>query len=192
MTTMRIRRIESTDLPERVRWFNHPAVYEKMPLDAPVSLVGSQQWLAKNALDGSRIDLAFYSEPGGAKIQLLAMGGLVSIDYRHGRCELYIAVNPGLTGHGIGSRSVKWMCAYAFARLGLRRVYLYTIATNEGANRFYERLGFSREGTLREHQVHLGRPVDRCVFGLLRDEWIQKNDGKLVEPDDEIVLPNNA
>ena len=166
------RLIESRDLVERVRWFNHPAIYENMPLDTPVSLGGTQAWYSRVVSNSSRKDYAFTRlDERGVESDLVAMGGLVSIDHRHRRCELYIAVNPFMTGQGIGHAVVRWMCDQAFYRIGVHRVFLYTIADNEGANRFYKRLGFAKEGVLRDHQVHLGRLVDRCVFGILRAEW---------------------
>ena len=51
------------------------------------------------------------------------------------------------------------------------RIYLYTLAANEGARRLYKRCGFAHEGVLRKHAYHNGEFVDRHVQGLLRKEW---------------------
>lgn len=174
MDLVGVRLIESGDLGERVRWFNHPRIYQNMPLDTPVSLAGTRAWHSRIVLDSTRKDFVFARlDQEDTESELVVMGGLVSIDYRHQRCELYVAVNPFMIGQGFGRRAVQWMCYYAFTRIGVRRVFLYTVADNERANQFYQRLGFVKEGVLREHQIHMGRVVDRCVFGLLKEEWAE-------------------
>lgn len=176
MKSIGVRLIEARDLTDRVKWFNDPGLYENMPLEYPVSLGGTQAWYSRVVSDVSRKDFVFVRlNDKGEELELVAMGGLVSIDHRHRRSELYVAVNPRLTGQGIGHSAVQWMCNHAFHTIGLYRVFLYTIADNDGAARFYQRQGFVKEGVLRSHQIHMGRFVDRYVFGILRDEWEGKN-----------------
>ncbi len=61
---------------------------------------------------------------------------------------------------------------YAFKTLGLNRVFLYTYKTNGRANHLYEKTGFVLEGTLRQHSWHNGQVCDRCIWGILREEWL--------------------
>lgn len=79
-----------------------------------------------------------------------------------------VAVDPRRHGQGIAGA----MLADAIARLraeGVRRVELYAEADNPRALRFYGKLGFVHEGTLRQFykradQAHY---VDEWVMGLL-------------------------
>jgi RimJ/RimL family protein N-acetyltransferase len=167
---MTVRRLESEDLPTRVQWFTTPSIYRQMPIDVPISLEDTRRWFANNALDQRRRDFVFeaHSDAGPTRV---AMGGLVDIDRQHGRAELYILVDPERTGQGYGTRAVQWLCNYAFAELGLVRVWLKTVDLNTGARHLYQRLGFQHEGTLRSHLYHRGRRADHHVLGMLRDEW---------------------
>jgi RimJ/RimL family protein N-acetyltransferase len=61
--------------------------------------------------------------------------------------------------------------AFAFGRLGLHRVFADTDPRNAPSIRALERLGFVREGVLREHYLVQGEPQDAVVYGLLRSEW---------------------
>lgn len=166
-----VRRLEQGDLPTRVAWLNSPEVYTQMIVDLPLSMAGTQQWFASNVLNDARRDFTFLSTSQDEQGRIVAMGGLTDIDYRHGRAELYIVADPSRMGRGFGTSAVRWLCNFGFLQLNLERIYLYTMATNAGARRLYERLGFVEEGVLRRHARHLGRLVDRHVHGLLRDEW---------------------
>jgi diamine N-acetyltransferase len=170
MQKISARRLEASDLPLRVDWFNHPAVRSQIMLESPISLASTQRWLNDNLLNDRRIDFAFeQSQP--QRVDVVCMTGLVSIDYKHRRAELYIVVAPTLTGQGIGSQALRWTCNYAFGELALNRIYLYTLNDNVRARAFYERHGFRCEGVMRQHSLHQGVFVDRYIHGLLRQEW---------------------
>lgn len=166
---IRARRLESDDLSVRVRWFNSPTVYAQMVIDTPLSLSGTKQWYSSAVLDDRRRDFSFEESTSPGRI--VAMGGLTDVSRQHGHAELYIVVDPERHGCGYGSAAVRWLCNYGFIHLNLHRIYLYTMVSNDGARRIYERLGFVQEGRLRRHTLHHGEYVDRYVYGLLRAEW---------------------
>jgi diamine N-acetyltransferase len=167
-----VRRLEYSDLSTRVEWFNTPSVYQQMTLSVPMSLSDTQKWFTQNTLNPRRLDFSFLIQSSEHKeYDLGAMGGLVDIDNCHQRAELYILVKPGMTGQGIGQRSVRWLCNYGFLHLSLIRIYLYTIEGNDKARQLYTRNGFSHEGILRKHLFHNGNFEDRYIQGLLRSEW---------------------
>ena len=79
-----------------------------------------------------------------------------------------LAVDPQCHGNGIGHA----MLTDAIERLkadGVRRIELYAESDNDQALRFYRKLGFVHEGTLREFYKRANEPhyVDEYVLGLL-------------------------
>jgi RimJ/RimL family protein N-acetyltransferase len=79
-----------------------------------------------------------------------------------------LAVDPRRHGQGVGHA----MLTDAIARLkadGVRRIELFAESDNLGALRFYEKLGFVHEGTLREFYKRASEPhyVDEYILGLL-------------------------
>jgi [ribosomal protein S5]-alanine N-acetyltransferase len=60
---------------------------------------------------------------------------------------------------------------WAFNTLDLNRVEAETDTRNMASARVLERLGFAREGTLREDRVVNGEVSDSWVYGLLRRDW---------------------
>ncbi|MDM0046796.1 GNAT family N-acetyltransferase [Variovorax dokdonensis] len=79
-----------------------------------------------------------------------------------------LAVDPQRHGQGVGQA----MLADAIERLkadGVRRIELYAESDNAQALRFYQKLGFVHEGTLRQFYKRADEPhfVDEYVMGLL-------------------------
>jgi RimJ/RimL family protein N-acetyltransferase len=59
----------------------------------------------------------------------------------------------------------------AFDTLDLNRVQSETDTRNTASNRVLEKLGFLREGRLREDCIVDGEVSDSFVYGLLRRDW---------------------
>ena len=74
-------------------------------------------------------------------------------------------------GRGVGTASVRRLVDRVFAETDLRRLYALVHDENVASCRLLERLGFAREGLLREHFVIEGRPANEVYYGLLRREW---------------------
>ncbi|MFI6138898.1 GNAT family N-acetyltransferase [Streptomyces griseus] len=74
-------------------------------------------------------------------------------------------------GHGYATESAHAVLRWAFDTLDLNRVQAETDTRNTASARVLEKLGFVREGTLREDCVVNGDVSDSWVFGLLRREW---------------------
>jgi RimJ/RimL family protein N-acetyltransferase len=74
-------------------------------------------------------------------------------------------------GQGYATEAARAVLGWAFARLDLNRVQAETDTRNIASARVLEKLGFVREGTLREDCVVDGEVSDSWVYGLLRREW---------------------
>lgn len=174
MASIIVRRLEREDLQTRVAWFNQQSVYRQMTFDIPSSLADTEEWFSRNRLNRNRADFCFFLRDDENEVTRVAMGGLVDISQRHRRAEIYVVVNPEMTGRGIGQKTVQWLCNYGFSELNLMRIYLFTLPDNARAQRLYELSGFVREGVLRQHVYHRNNLTDRHVYGLLRKEWLQQ------------------
>ncbi len=74
-------------------------------------------------------------------------------------------------GHGFATEAAGAVLRWAFDTLDLNRVQAETDTRNIASSRVLEKLGFVREGTLREDCIVDGEVSDSWVFGLLRREW---------------------
>jgi len=74
-------------------------------------------------------------------------------------------------GNGFATEAAGALLQWAFDTLDLNRVQTETDTRNIASSRVLEKLGFIREGTLREDCVVNGQVSDSWVYGLLRREW---------------------
>lgn len=79
-------------------------------------------------------------------------------------------------GHGYATEAARGLLQWAFATLDLNRVQAETDTRNVASARVLEKLGFVREGTLREDCIVNGDVSDSWVYGLLRREWQASSD----------------
>jgi ribosomal-protein-alanine N-acetyltransferase len=90
---------------------------------------------------------------------------------QHRRAELGYSVRKDLWGKGLGTDAAATLVGYAFEHLGLRRLEADVDPRNVSSLRVLEKLGFLREGYLRERWELGGEVQDGIFFGLLRREW---------------------
>ncbi len=74
-------------------------------------------------------------------------------------------------GHGYATEAAHALLRWAFDTLDLNRVQAEADTRNAASARVLEKLGFQREGTLREDCIVNGDVSDSWVYGLLRREW---------------------
>jgi RimJ/RimL family protein N-acetyltransferase len=74
-------------------------------------------------------------------------------------------------GHGYATEAVCALLQWAFDTLDLNRVQAEVDTRNAASARVLEKLGFLREGTLREDCVVDGVVSDSWVYGLIRSQW---------------------
>lgn len=120
--------------------------------------------------------------PGAARLPALAIAdarsleflggiGLYRVDIHHRRGEVGFWLTPAARGRGIGSRAVGLVTGWAFESLGFERVELTTTPDNEPTLRLADRLGFTKEGVMRERNRERGRRVDVVMLAVLRRDW---------------------
>ena len=87
------------------------------------------------------------------------------------RAELGYMLGRPHWGRGYAAEAQRRVIDHAFGDLGLTRLEADTHPLNEASIRSLERLGFTREGTLRERWTVAGEVSDSAIFGLLAREW---------------------
>ena len=90
-------------------------------------------------------------------------------DYRS--ASMGYCLDDAAWGHGYATEAARALLQWAFDTLDLNRVQAETDTRNAASARVLEKLGFVREGTLREDCVVNGEVSDSWVYGLLRRQW---------------------
>ena len=76
-------------------------------------------------------------------------------------------------GRGFVPRAVALLSAWAFDELDAARVQLGTLPGNTASERVAEKVGFRREGVLRDYLEQEGEPTDMLMWSLLPGELVQ-------------------
>jgi ribosomal-protein-alanine N-acetyltransferase len=103
--------------------------------------------------------------------QLIGQAALYSFDSQNRRCDIGYALGRGHWGKGYALEALTALLAYGFAALDLNRVEADIDPRNDASARALERLGFQREGLMRERWIVAGEICDTAFYGLLKREW---------------------
>jgi ribosomal-protein-serine acetyltransferase len=102
--------------------------------------------------------------------ELLGSIGLFGFNWKARRAEIGYWVSKDEEGKGIITRATKLLIDYAFDELGLNRIEIRCSAENVRSAAVPERLGFKKEGHLRQAEFRNGHLHDFLIFGLLRED----------------------
>jgi RimJ/RimL family protein N-acetyltransferase len=107
--------------------------------------------------------------------RLIGFVQLANIDQRMRRAELGIAIGDrSVQGRGLGTAAVRLLLDYAFTVKNLERIYAEVFSYNQRSQKLMERVGFQREGLLRQHDIRNGKRQDVIHFGILKPEFYEK------------------
>ena len=106
--------------------------------------------------------------------RLLGHASLFNFSEQSGRADIGYGLARQHWGQGFMHEALCAIVDYAFGPLGLRRLEAYVDPANAASLRALERLGFAREGVLRE-RWQVGETIsDSVLFGLLAREWRER------------------
>lgn len=87
------------------------------------------------------------------------------------RAEIGYALRRAFWGQGYMHEALGAFVRYAFETLDFNRLEADIDPRNVASAKVLERLGFQREGLLRERWIVNGEVSDTALYGLLRREW---------------------
>lgn len=162
-----IRKFEKSDIPNKVKWINDPFNNAYLHYDLPLEVGKTENWFDKNKDRTDRYDAII--EANGIPVGLI---GLLAIDSINKKAEYYVTLGERkYLGKGIAAEASGMLLDCAFHQLGLNRVYLYVETDNLAAVKLYERIGFRREGVMKNDLFSKGRFVDRYVYGITKKDF---------------------
>lgn len=96
---------------------------------------------------------------------------LFQLYWRHQRAEIGYALQRRLWGRGLMTEALTALFDFAFGKLGLHRLEADVEPRNEKSLAILDRMGFRREGLLRERFRVEDEVQDSLILGLLKPEW---------------------
>jgi ribosomal-protein-alanine N-acetyltransferase len=92
------------------------------------------------------------------------------------QAEMGYDLDPAFWGKGIMTEALSAIIQFGFDQMGLHRIEVLISHHNKRSQQLIRRLGFKREGVLRDHYFIEGRFSDDVIFSLLKEEWKAHHD----------------
>ena len=103
--------------------------------------------------------------------RLLGSCTLSDICWEHQRAEVGFALGWAHWGQGFMREALPLLLRHAFEGLGINRLEADVDPRNAASLHLLEKLGFRREGYLRQRYLQLGERQDSVLLGLLAEDW---------------------
>ncbi|MBR7794485.1 MAG: GNAT family N-acetyltransferase [Bacillota bacterium] len=87
---------------------------------------------------------------------------------KHKRAEIGYEIHPEQWRKGYISEAVSKVLSYGFDLMGLNRIGAVVFIENDASNKLLEKVGFQKEGVLRDYMYQGGKAYDTYVYSLLR------------------------
>jgi RimJ/RimL family protein N-acetyltransferase len=169
---IRLRAIEKDDLPRFVTWLNDPEVRQGLMIFLPLSLAEEEQWFENMLKRPAEQHPMVIEIAVDGKWLPIGNCGFDNINWRARAGELGLFIGEkGYWNQGYGSEVMRLLLKHGFDTLNLNRIALIVYANNPRAVRVYEKVGFIKEGLLRQAHFQNGEYIDVVTMSVLRSEW---------------------
>ena len=164
--TLGLRAMTEADLPIVWSWRNHDAIRKFMLTQDKIALDVHRSWFETSSKDPSRhlMILERDQQPSGFMN--------IKVDQVNNSADWGFYAAPGAP-KGTGTLMGQAAITYAFQNLGVNKICGQVLGFNDASLRFHEKLGFQKEGVLREHARIKNSYHALVCFGLLKRDWLQ-------------------
>jgi RimJ/RimL family protein N-acetyltransferase len=174
ITTQRLalRLVREEDLPSLLEMNADDAVTRYLPYESWRGMEDAREWLGRavaRLAAGEAWQFVIVQRASG---RVIGSCLLFHFDLPNGRAELGYLLGREHWGAGYMQEAAAALIDFAFGTVGLRRLEAQIDPRNEASARLLERVGFIKEGHLRQRWVSKGEISDSGLYGLLRSEWV--------------------
>ncbi len=166
-----IRLVAESDLPALLEVNSSAEVTALLPYARWQTMADAEAWLRRmEGIQATGLALQFVVAD---KSSSRAIGTCLLFRFEEGsaRAELGYALGRDHWGRGVMHEALVALVGHGFTEMGLRRLEAEVDTRNRPSARLLLRLGFTKEGLLRQRWITKGEAKDVEMFGLLRDEW---------------------
>lgn len=166
-----VRELRDADVPALFAIFSNPEVMRYWSILPLSDVEEACQMLADIRVQFQRKN--FFKWGVARKDDDLVIGicTLFHVEFDHRRAEVGYALGRDHWSKGYMQETLRALLNFCFTELNLHRIEADVDPRNASSIKTLERLGFKREGYLRE-RWHVGEEIqDAFFYGLLRSDW---------------------
>jgi RimJ/RimL family protein N-acetyltransferase len=159
--------MEKEDVPLFLEWLNNPEVFgEYNPLHQM-----SKAEMEKVFDNPSDVKPFIIEKKDGSKIGFIVHFHVLHLGTGSKQLEVGYTLVPSERGKGYGTEALEIMVDYLFLSKEVMRVQAQTDQRNVVSQKILEKVGFKREGTLRNNFFMWGEWTDDYIYSIIREDW---------------------
>lgn len=166
-----LRQLDDADADDLMAIFGDPEVTRYWSREPWIRRDEALEMLARDRLaraDGSALRLGIEDK---AERRIVGTVALFNLSQANRRGEIGYALARACWGQGLMHEALSLFVAWVLEALSLHRLEADIDPANKASARSLLRLGFQREGLLRERWIVDGQVADTEFYGLLAREW---------------------
>jgi RimJ/RimL family protein N-acetyltransferase len=168
---LRLRRLGEGDVAALFEVFSHPQVmryWSRPPYESEDDARILLESIERGARDGTLLQWGIARASDDRVIGTCTLAGIC---HENGRAEVGFALGRPHWGQRYANEALVALLDHAFGALRLHRIEADVDPRNTPSLRTLERLGFVREGYLRQRWAVGGERQDSVLLGLLASDW---------------------
>src|SRR6266853_3676636 len=168
---LKIRLAQMADLPALLEMNSNDEVTRYLPYESWKGAADGESWFrrASERMVAGQAGQFVIQQRESSRI--IGSCLLFRFEEASARAELGYVLAQEYWGAGYMFEAMSAFIAFAFGPMGLRRLEAETDPRNLTSAKLLERLGFVREGLLRQRWAVKGELTDSSLYGRLRTDW---------------------
>lgn len=165
-----LRQLSLSDTDNIVKWRNDPAVKRNLYLQDELKPQQHIHYFENFIQTGKCVQ--FIIVDNGEIPKDIGTTFIKKIDHDNHNGEFGIFIGEeSARGKGFAVPATYEILKYGFEKLNLHRIYLTVMADNIPAIRTYEKVGFLKEGIMREEYLRGDGYIDIVIMAMLKSDW---------------------
>lgn len=161
-----IRALNRIDRDILLKWVNDPELKNFSGTIYPVTDVEHEKWFETKLIEPLNKIYAIETK----EKNIIGIIGNKNFDYINSNTEIYISIGEKeFWNYGFGTEAVSLFISFCFNQLNLHKVYLYVFDYNQRAIKSYEKIGFSKEGVLKESLYKNGKYHNKILMSIINN-----------------------
>jgi diamine N-acetyltransferase len=175
-----LRPFSKRDLPYVQRWSTDAELRKLIGEIAPMSGADAEKWYKELVADKDRLWFVIVLQKGD---RVIGEAGLLRMCRPWRSTDMTIIIGEkGVWGKGYGTEVGRLLLDYAFNRLGFHRISIGVVGSNKRALKFWESLGFKKEGTERDAYYYDNEYSDGIMMSILENEYRAMHEARSPDP----------
>ena len=171
-TNLNIRQLTKEDSSKLFNLYSDTEVQRYTDIEILKNLSDTQKLINAWNKEADEQNLIFLGVFSRATKDFLGTITLFNIDHKHSFASLGFQLVKDYWGRGIMNECLNYFIKFAFEELNFHRIEAQTYNGNEKSIKVLTRLGFSKEGELRQNFLIENKYENSYLYSILRTEFL--------------------